>query len=175
MTQKEGRASRRLAIALPWWALGLAVAVTDFATKQAVRLQWPEGTVVPVTSFFNLVSVQNAGAAFSMLADAGGWQRHFLAALAVVVSAVLLWLLTSPLRRLEAAGYSLILGGAVGNAIDRIVYGSVTDFLDFHVLGMHWPAFNGADIAICLGAASMIGSALIGTPAANLQARSGRL
>lgn len=156
MNTNDQAAARRIAMALPWWGLALIVAVADFLTKHSVRLLWPEGTVIPVTGFFNLVSVRNPGAAFSMLADAGGWQRYFLSGLAVVVSAFLLWMLTSPLKRLDAIGYALILGGAVGNAIDRLVYGEVTDFLDFHASGWHWPAFNGADIAIFLGAACVI-------------------
>lgn len=164
MKNNEVQSVRRLATALPWWALALVVVLADFASKQAVRLHWPLGTVLPVTDFFNFVSARNPGAAFSMLADAGGWQRYFFLGLALVVSAVLMWMLLSPLRRREALAYSLILGGAIGNAIDRLLFGEVTDFLDFHASGMHWPAFNGADIAITAGAACLILSAF-GSPA----------
>lgn len=175
MITKDQPAVRRIATALPWWGLAFIVAAADFLTKHAVRLLWPEGTVIPVTEFFNLVSVRNPGAAFSILAQAGGWQRYFLSGLAVVVSAVLMWMLMSPLRRREALGYALILGGAIGNAIDRLVYGEVTDFLDFHASGWHWPAFNGADIAIFLGAACMILSAFGSNAAPSPASRPGRL
>lgn len=175
MNTKDQPAARRTATALPWWGLAFIVAAADFLTKHTVRLSWPEGTVIPVTGFFNLVSVRNPGAAFSMLADAGGWQRYFLSGLAVVVSVVLVWMLMSPMRRREALGYTLILGGAIGNAIDRLVYGEVTDFLDFHASGWHWPAFNGADIAIFLGAACMILSAFGSNAAPSPASRPGRL
>ncbi len=146
----------RITRAIPWWMLGIAVTLADFLTKEFVRTEWPLGTVIEVTSFFNFVSVRNPGAAFSFLADAGGWQRYFFVLLAVVVCAVLSWMLTSPQRRLDAVGFSLILGGALGNAYDRLAHGAVTDFLDFHVKGWHWPAFNAADIAICLGAIAIV-------------------
>lgn len=175
MANKEHRAARRLSTALPWWGLALIVIIADLLTKHAVRINWPEGTVLAVTSFFNFVSVRNPGAAFSMLAQAGGWQRYFLSGLALVVSAVLMWMLMSPLRRREALGYALILGGAIGNAIDRLVYGEVTDFLDFHAAGWHWPAFNGADIAIFLGAAFMILSSFGGHAAPAPASGAGRL
>lgn len=159
MAKNREDASRRITTALPWWGLALVVAAADFLTKEAVRINWPEGTVLAVTSFFNFVSVRNPGAAFSLFAQAGGWQRYFLSGLALVVAVVLMWMLMSPMRRREALGYALILGGAIGNAIDRVVYGEVTDFLDFHASAWHWPAFNGADIGIFLGAACMILSA----------------
>lgn len=159
MSKKDVQAVRRLVTALPWWALALVVLITDFASKELVRLHWPIGTVIPVTGFFNFVSARNPGAAFSMLADAGGWQRYFFLGIALLVSAVLMWMLLSPMRRREALAYSLILGGALGNAMDRLNFAEVTDFLDFHASGMHWPAFNGADVAITLGAACLIFSA----------------
>lgn len=175
MIRSQEHPTRRLATALPWWGLALAVLAVDFASKQAVRLHWPLGTVIPVTDFFNLVSARNPGAAFSMLADAGGWQRYFFLGLALLVSAVLMWMLLSPLRRREALAYSLILGGALGNAIDRLLFGEVTDFLDFHVSGMHWPAFNGADVAITVGAACLIASAFGSNPAASTMSKPDRL
>ncbi|MEJ7931480.1 signal peptidase II [Ramlibacter sp. AN1015] len=138
---------------------GLA-ALADFGTKQVVRERMAEGSSVSLAPFFNLVSARNHGAAFSMLADAGGWQRHALAAFALAVTAALAWMLTWQRSRLEAASFSLIMGGAVGNAIDRIHFGAVTDFLDFHWAGWHWPAFNVADIAICVGAALLVTSSL---------------
>ena len=174
MNGKDVQPARRLATALPWWALALVVLIADFVSKQAVRLHWPLGTVIPVTDFFNFVSARNPGAAFSMLADAGGWQRYFFLGLALLVSAVLMWMLLSPMRRREALAYSLILGGALGNAIDRLLVGEVTDFLDFHASGTHWPAFNGADIAITLGAACLILSAFGSNAASHAAPKPGR-
>lgn len=174
MTENKVKAGRRITTALRWWGWALVVTAIDFVTKHAVRLQLPEGTVIPLTEFFNLVSVRNPGAAFSMFAQAGGWQRYFLSGLALVVSVVLMWMLMSPMRRREALGYALILGGAIGNAIDRIVYGEVTDFLDFHASEWHWPAFNGADIAIFLGAACMILSSFGSNAAPNPAPHAGR-
>lgn len=146
----------RLTRAMPWWLLAIAVTLMDFLTKAFVRAEWPLGTVIEVTPFFNFVSARNPGAAFSFLADAGGWQRHFFVLLAAVVGVILSWMLTSAQRRLNAVGFSLILGGALGNGYDRLVHGAVTDFLDFHVKSWHWPAFNVADISICLGAIAIV-------------------
>jgi signal peptidase II len=109
-----------------------------------------------VTSFFNLVHVLNPGAAFSFLAGAGGWQRWFFLAIALAASAWLVWLLARPLREFEGLSYSLILGGALGNAFDRAVRGQVIDFLDFHLRGWHWPAFNIADMAIVVAAIALV-------------------
>lgn len=156
---------QRLATGWRWWTLGAAVAITDVVTKELTRLSLFKGEVIPITGFFNLVHFQNAGAAFSFLAGAGGWQRYFFTAIALVISAGLIWLLSSVLPRLEALAYSLILGGAMGNAIDRILLGHVTDFLDFHCQNWHWPAFNVADIAICLGALLLVSWAVFGAPA----------
>lgn len=141
---------------LPWWGLAAAAIVADFATKHLVRSRMVEGESLPLAPFFNLVSARNSGAAFSFLADAGGWQRWFFVGLALVVSAVLVWMLSAKRDRPEAFAYAMILGGAVGNAIDRFAFGSVTDFLDLHLAGWHWPAFNVADIAICAGALCLV-------------------
>lgn len=143
---------------LAWWGLATAAILADFVTKHLVRSRMVEGESLPLAPFFNLVSARNSGAAFSFLADAGGWQRWFFVVLALVVSAVLAWMLSARRDRLESFAYAMILGGAVGNAIDRLVFGSVTDFLDFHLAGWHWPAFNVADIAICVGAACLVAS-----------------
>ncbi|MBY0242355.1 MAG: signal peptidase II [Burkholderiaceae bacterium] len=140
----------------PWWGLAFAVALTDQGTKYAVQSGLTLDAVVPVTGFFNLVHRWNTGAAFSFLADADGWQRYFLSALALIVAAALTWMLSRPRPRSEALAYALILGGALGNAADRIVRGYVVDFLDFHWHGWSWPAFNLADAGICVGAALLI-------------------
>ena len=141
---------------LRWWTVSLALVLVDQATKYAVHSGLMREAVVPVTGFFNLVHRWNTGAAFSFLADAGGWQRYFLSALALIVATALAWMLSSPRPRGEALAYALILGGALGNAVDRIVRGYVVDFLDFHWRGWSWPAFNLADVGICVGAALLV-------------------
>lgn len=144
--------------AYAWWTLAFAIAGLDLTVKGMVHDGLPYGISIPVTEFFNIVHRWNTGAAFSMLADAGGWQRYFFIALALAVSAFLLGLLRRPLHRAEAIGYSLIVGGALGNAIDRITRGYVVDYLDLHWAGWHWPAFNIADISITLAAVLLIAS-----------------
>ena len=139
-----------------WWTLALLLASADQAIKYAVHSGLPYGASIPLTDFFNFVHRWNTGAAFSFLADAGGWQRYFFTVVAIVVSTVIGWMLTKPPPKTEAFGYSLILGGALGNVIDRINRGYVVDFLDFHWQGWHWPAFNLADIGICAGAVLLI-------------------
>lgn len=141
-------------------AAGLIV-VLDAAVKQTVMLLMPYGASVSITPFFNLVHVWNTGAAFSILADAGGWQRYALSALGIGVSIVLAWLLWRGVaNRLDTAAYTLIMGGALGNVADRIARGFVVDYLDFHWRGWHWPAFNVADISITFGALFLVIAAL---------------
>ena len=135
-----------------WHCLAIVVLVADQIAKSYIDMTTPLGWSHEVTSFFNLVHVLNPGAAFSFLAGAGGWQRWFFLAIALAASAWLVWLLARPLREFEGLSYSLILGGALGNAFDRAVRGQVIDFLDFHLRGWHWPAFNVADSAITVGA-----------------------
>ena len=115
------------------------------------------GEGVPLTSFFNLVRVHNLGAAFSFLSDAGGWQRGFFTGLGIVAALVMVWMLRSHAgQRLFCSAISFILGGAIGNVIDRLLHGYVVDFLDFHWAGWHFPAFNVADCAITVGAGLLI-------------------
>ncbi|MBF0256777.1 MAG: lipoprotein signal peptidase [Gammaproteobacteria bacterium] len=142
----------------PWLWLALAVILLDQASKLWVLAVFEDYEVLPVTGFFNLVLVYNEGAAFSFLADAGGWQRWFFISLALIISVVLYrWLgQLKPDERLTAAALSLILGGAWGNLIDRVLYAKVVDFLDFYYQSWHWPAFNLADSAISLGVALML-------------------
>jgi signal peptidase II len=110
-----------------------------------------------VTSFFNIVRVHNSGAAFSFLANAGGWQRWFFTAIGIGAALLMIWMLKKHAgQKLFAFAISSILGGAVGNVIDRVLYGYVVDFLDFHWAGWHFPAFNVADSAITVGAACLI-------------------
>jgi signal peptidase II len=145
---------------LKWlWLSGL-VLVLDQASKWVMTSWLSLYETVAVMPFFNLTMAHNTGAAFSFLAQAGGWQRWFFTAVAVIVSIVLLiWLkrLTAT-AKLEAVSISLILGGAIGNLVDRISLGYVVDFLDFYNYfgSYHFPAFNIADSAICIGAVLLI-------------------
>ena len=140
-----------------WFVLAAAVVAADQATKAMVLARFATGEGVVVTPYFNLVLVYNKGAAFSVLADAPGWQTPLLVGFAVVAMAVVSYLLVrSPGRRTLSAGLALILGGALGNVIDRLRFGQVVDFLDFHAGALHWPAFNVADAAITVGAVLLI-------------------
>ena len=143
--------------AWPWFAAAGAVVVADRLTKWLMLGWLRPGESVEVTGFFNLVLIYNRGAAFSFLAGAPGWQTPFFVAVALIASAVVSWLLLRhPRQRLLCAGLALILGGALGNLWDRLAWGAVADFLDFHAFGWHWPAFNVADSAITVGAALVI-------------------
>ena len=140
-----------------WLALAALVIVLDQVTKQWVVGSFRLMESVPETSFFNLVLVLNPGASFSFLAGAGGWQKWFFIVLALAVSAWLLVMLRQhAAERLLPVALSLILGGALGNVIDRLRFDAVVDFLDFHFAGYHWPAFNVADSAITIGVALML-------------------
>jgi signal peptidase II len=144
-----------------WLALAAFIVAADQLTKLVAVQYLAANKVITVTPFFNLVLVYNSGAAFSILSDAAGWQRALFIAIAVVASAWILYLLRQyPHQRLFALALSLVLAGAVGNVIDRITIGAVIDFLDFHALGYHWPAFNVADSSITCGAALLIWDAL---------------
>lgn len=138
------------------FTIAFAIFAFDVFTKFLIHTYTPYGWSQAATGFFNLVHVWNTGAAFSFLADAGGWQRYFFVVIAALVSAYLIWFLRKPLLALERWAGALILGGALGNGFDRSVRGYVVDFLDFHVAGWHWPAFNIADIAIVCGAGLML-------------------
>jgi signal peptidase II len=141
----------------PWFAVSGVILIADQATKALVLARFAPGERLEVTGFLNLVLAFNKGAAFSFLAGAGGWQTPLLVTFALVAAVVVSVLLVrSPGRGLFSAGLALILGGAVGNVIDRVRYGHVVDFLDLHAAGWHWPAFNVADSAITVGAALLI-------------------
>ena len=155
--------SARRTSAWVWWGWYLVAAsavMTDQIAKFAITRAFAYGEQVEITPFFNLVHVLNPGAAFSFLASAGGWQRYFFIALALAVSAWLGRMLWQQRPRLEAMSYSLILGGALGNVVDRMLRGQVVDFLDFHWRQAHWPVFNLADVAISLGAFCLIYAAM---------------
>ena len=140
-----------------WLGLSGLIIVLDQLTKfwivSALRL----GQSIELTAFLNLVFVYNPGAAFSFLSDAGGWQRWFFVGLALAVSTWLTLLIRQHAsERLLPLAAALILGGALGNVIDRIRFGAVVDFLDAHAAGWHFPAFNAADSAISVGVALLI-------------------
>lgn len=143
---------------LKYLTLSVIVLAFDQATKWAMVSWLSLYETVSVMPYFNLTMAHNYGAAFSFLADAGGWQRWFFIGLASLISIVLLvWLAKlKPHAKLEAISLSLILGGAIGNVLDRIVHGYVIDFLDVYIGINHWPAFNIADSAIFIGAGLLI-------------------
>ena len=142
---------------LQWLGLALIILIADQFTKVLVIGYYDLGHNTPVTSFFNLVRVHNSGAAFSFLAGAGGWQRWFFTVIGIAAAGLIVWMLKSHGgQKLFAFAMACILGGAIGNVIDRLMYGYVLDFLDFHWMGWHFPAFNLADSAITLGAACLI-------------------
>jgi signal peptidase II len=137
--------------------LAFIVLVLDVATKRWVESILFHGQQIPLTGFFNLVLTYNAGAAFSFLSDAAGWQRWFFSAIAASASALIIYLLRKhAAEKMFCIALSLILGGALGNLWDRITLGHVVDFLDFHISNYHWPAFNVADSGIFLGAMLLI-------------------
>jgi signal peptidase II len=142
---------------LQWLGLAFIIILVDQFTKVLIVGYYHLGDSTYVTSFFNVVRAHNTGAAFSFLADASGWQRWFFTGLGVVAAAVIIWMLKSHAgQRLFGFALSCVLGGAIGNVIDRVLHGYVVDFLDFHSHGYHFPAFNVADSAISIGAACLI-------------------
>lgn len=157
MPEALGAAPRSRARLAFYLAGAAAVAALDFLTKRWIEAVLVPGEVVPVTGFFNLVLAFNPGAAFSLLAGASGWQRPFFVGVAVVAAALIVFLLRRHWHdTLFGVALSLILGGALGNLWDRVMLGHVVDFLDFHLAGWHWPAFNLADSAISVGAMLLV-------------------
>ena len=141
----------------PWLITSALVLTLDQFTKWLIQQDLPVNTGRSITGFFNLVHYQNPGAAFAFLAGAGGWQRWLFTAVALAASTLIVWLLFRHRgKTLFSLALALILGGALGNVADRLVWGHVTDFLDFYVTlngqQWHWPAFNVADSSITLGA-----------------------
>jgi len=142
---------------LPWLGLALLILIADQFTKVLILGYYKLGDATYVTSFFNVVRVHNSGAAFSFLAGAGGWQRWLFTGIGVAAALFIIWMLKSHAgQKLFSFALACILGGAIGNVIDRSLYGYVVDFLDFHVAGWHFPAFNVADSAITIGAVFLI-------------------
>ena len=142
---------------VPWLALAMIILIADQFTKVLIVGYYKLGDATTVTSFFNVVRVHNVGAAFSFLAGAGGWQRWLFTAIGLVAAIFILWMLKSHAgQKLFSFALACILGGAVGNVIDRVVHGYVVDFLQFHYAGWYFPSFNVADSAISIGAAALI-------------------
>jgi signal peptidase II len=135
----------------PWLGLAVIWILLDQLTKVAILKTFAYGESRPITGFYN------RGAAFSFLAAAGGWQRWFFTALGVAAALFIVWLLKRHSgQKLFCFALALILGGALGNVIDRVIYGHVVDFLDFYLHTYHWPAFNVADCGICIGAVLLV-------------------
>lgn len=142
---------------LRWLWISVVVMTLDLSTKFYFDTTFQYGETRYVTPFFNWVLVYNPGAAFSFLANAGGWQREFFIVLTTIITTILLWMLKdSHANRRLSVGLTLIIGGALGNLFDRVVHGHVIDFIQLHAAGYYWPAFNVADSAICVGAGLLI-------------------
>ena len=143
---------------LPWLGLALILVIVDQFTKVLILGYYKLGDSTYVTSFFNVVRAHNTGAAFSFLADASGWQRWLFTGIAVAAVGFILWLLRSHAgQRLFCFALACILGGAVGNLVDRLMHGYVVDFLQFHWRNQwYFPAFNVADAAITIGAIGLV-------------------
>jgi signal peptidase II len=152
-----------------WLGLAVLVIAADQVSKQLVLQHFRYGEVSPITSFFNLVRVHNTGAAFNFLADASGWQRWFFVVLGLVVSGFIVWMIRAhPQQKLFCFAVTMIMGGALGNVLDRLLHGYVVDFLQFRFgfleplfAGGYFPSFNLADSAITLGALCLIADELL--------------
>ena len=141
----------------PWLGWAVLLLVADQVTKTLILGNYRLGDATYITSFFNIVRAHNTGAAFSFLSNAGGWQRWLFAGIGAAATIFIVWQLRAhPGQRLFSFAMASILGGAVGNVVDRLLHGYVVDFLDFHLNGWHFPAFNIADTAITVGAVCLI-------------------
>lgn len=141
----------------PWLGWALLILVADQVTKMLILQSYQWGDATHITPFFNIVRAHNTGAAFSFLAQAGGWQRWLFTGFGLIAALFILWQLRAhPGQKLFAFALASILGGAIGNVIDRMMHGYVVDFLDFHWAGSHFPAFNVADAGISVGAALLV-------------------
>ncbi|HXD41703.1 MAG TPA: signal peptidase II [Ramlibacter sp.] len=142
---------------LPWLGVALAVFIADQFLKVLILGYYNEGDSTYVASFFNVVRAHNTGAAFSFLAAASGWQRWFFTAIGIAAAVFIIWMLRSHAgQKLFSLALACILGGAIGNVLDRLVHGYVVDFVQVHWRGWYFPAFNVADSAITIGAGLLI-------------------
>lgn len=141
----------------PWLAWAVFLMGADQITKTLILNHYQLGDSTLITSFFNIVRAHNTGAAFSFLSDAGGWQRWLFTGIGLAATIFIVWQLRAhPGQKLFSFALSSILGGAVGNVVDRLMHGYVVDFLQFHYVGWYFPSFNLADSAITVGAACLI-------------------
>ena len=141
----------------PWLLWALVIIGVDQITKQIILAHYQLGDWTPITSFFNIVRAHNTGAAFSFLADGSGWQRWLFVGIGVIATVLIVWQLRkNPNEKMFCLSLSSILGGAIGNVVDRLQHGYVVDFLDFYWGSSHFPAFNVADMGITLGAILLI-------------------
>jgi signal peptidase II len=153
------------AMLVKWLGASALVIVLDQISKLWISSHFAYGESYTVTGFFNLVLWHNTGASFSMLSDAGGWQRWLFSAIAIVAAAWIVWLLRKhQQQKLFCLALIFILGGALGNLVDRLIYGYVVDFLDFHWHESHFAAFNVADSAINIGAALLLWDSFVKKP-----------
>jgi signal peptidase II len=142
---------------LPWLGLALIILIADQFTKVLILGAYRLGDATTITSFFNIVRAHNTGAAFSFLAASSGWQRWLFTAIGIGATVFIVWMLRSHAgQKLFSFALACILGGAIGNVVDRLLHGYVVDFLQFHWRGWFFPAFNVADSAITIGAACLI-------------------
>lgn len=140
-----------------WFLISAVIVVLDLYTKHLVQQAFQYGEHLTLTSYFDLVRYHNEGAAFSFLANAGGWQKIFFSVVSVVAIVVISYLIRKHrTEKLFCFGLALVLGGAIGNLYDRVTLGYVVDFLYFHYQTFYWPAFNVADSAICVGVALLL-------------------
>ncbi|PUA16788.1 signal peptidase II [Glaciimonas sp. PCH181] len=154
---RSGSPTKLSAGLLPWMGIAGIVILLDQLSKVTITRLFTYGESHPVTSFFNLVLVYNPGAAFSFLGSASGWQRYLFTAVGIAAAIFIIFLLKRHAgQRMFCTALALILGGAIGNVTDRIAYGHVIDFVDIYIGRWHWPAFNIADSAICIGAVLFI-------------------
>jgi len=151
---------------LRWLWLAVLVVIVDLGSEFLVMGHFQLGESMPLIPFFNLTYAHNPGAAFSFLADKGGWQRWFFTAIALVIVVVLLVLMyrSSAKQRLNNIAFAMIIGGALGNMFDRMVHGFVIDFIDFYVNDWHYPIFNLADSFICVGAVLVVLEGFLAKP-----------
>jgi signal peptidase II len=146
--------ARNIALWLLW---AVVILVADQWTKELILRNYQLGEATYLTSFFNIVRAHNTGAAFSFLAGAGGWQRWLFTGIGAAASIFIVWqLYKHPTQKLFCFALASVMGGAIGNVVDRLMHGYVVDFLDFHAMGWHFPAFNVADSAITIGAVCLI-------------------
>ncbi len=166
---------RLFSTGLRWLWLALVLIGVDFASKQWIINHLMLHETRPVMPFFNLFYAQNYGAAFSFLADKGGWQRWFFAGIAIAIVVILLVMMYRSLasQKLHNSAYALIIGGALGNLFDRAWHGFVVDFIDFYIGDWHFATFNIADCGICIGAALIVLDGFFSPPAkqANLKGK----